>query len=404
MATALLKNSATAIRKEVAYGTDPGSLTKANAIELSGTPEFNNTYDSIERDIVRKSFSSYAAIRGLQTTSGNFGFELHGSGTHGTSPETDVAWECAMGYKITGASEAVTGAGTSAPYATSLFKITVPVADGDEESFTVGRAVVIYRTTTIIGTGFVSSTDNVGEVELITKTNFSASLKAGDIMSEGTVYSLTDAAGAVGELPSCTIDFWRGDITRENYTGNIVTGLDIDMTAGQIIVPKISWEGKTVAFTASNFNTDAATGTLEYDSNITSPLIARSVDLIITSGTTRFTFPVTTLSISVQNSIAKKESIDTEGVFEVTRIGRAVSGTLNTFYEGLDFQTAFKNENTYELRVIAGDNLGNMFTMSAPKLKFSEIPLSEDTGMFKYNASFTLEPINGDDELVVQFL
>lgn len=404
MSTALLKNSATALRKESVYGVDPGGLDKTKAIELSGTPEFNNNYDSVERDIVRKAFSSYAPVRGLQNTSGNFGVELHGSGTHGIAPETAVAWECAMGYQIAGGTALVTGAGSATAYAGSLFKIDVPVASGDELDFTVGRAIVVYRGTTVIGTGFVSDTSTDRVVEVISKTDFSASLLAADIISEGIVYSFKDAAGAIGELPSFTIDFWRGDITRENYTGNLITSLDIDMTTGQIVVPKFSWEGKTVAFTSSDFATDAPTGTLSYDSEDSTPIIARSVDLMITSGGARTAFPVTTLSFSVQNTIAKKEAIDTEGIFEVTRTQRAVTGTLNTFYEGLDFQTAFQAENTYELMAIAGSELGNMFAISAPKLKFSEIPLSEDSGMFKYNASFTLEPISGDDELVLQFL
>lgn len=406
MAIALLKNSTITVRKESTYGVAPGSIDKSNAIEVSGVPEFNDTFETIERDVIRNSFSTFAPIRGLESTSGSLSIELHGSGIHGQPPESDVLWECAMGYKLIGGTGTVQGVGTSSSYATSYFAIDVTVGAGEAANFHLGAAVVIYDgSNNIIGEGFINAIDTgTDTITVISKTDFSGSLSNGQTISEGIIYSLKDASGNVGDLPSFTLDFWRGDITREQYTGNIITSFELNMESGQIVTPTFSWEGKTVTYTASDFNTDVPTGTLQYDSVIANPLIARDVELIITNGTDVFTMPVSTLNITLTNEITKLQAIDTSGIFRVVRIKRSITGTLNTFYEGKDFQDAFKAEATYELRGILGDNLGNKFAFSAPRLKFSEIPLSEDNGIFKYDASFSLEPVNGDDELILQFL
>ncbi len=401
MAIALLKNSTITVRKESTYGVAPGTIDKSNAIEVSGVPEFTDSFDSIERDVIRNSFSTFAPIRGLESTSGSLSVELHGSGTHGTPPESGVLWEAAMGYTLPGASSDVVGGVTTSSYATSYFQLDIPVTD--ETGFHIGAAVVVHDNTEVIGEGFVIATSS-GVVSIVSKKDFSASVQVGNFVSEGVIYSLTDASGNVGDLPSFTLDFWRGDITREQYVGNLVTGLELNMEAGQIVVPSFTWEGKTVTYTASDFKTDVPTGTLSYDSVVANPLIAREADLIITDGTNVFTMPVSSLNISLSNEITKLQAIDTAGIFQVVRTKRTITGTLNTFYEGKDFQDAFKAEATYELRAILGDKLGNKFALSAPRLKFSEIPLSEDGGIFKYDASFSLEPVNGDDELMLQFL
>jgi len=405
MAIALLKNSTITVRKESQYGVDPGTITKDNAIEVSGVPEFNDSYETIERDVIRNSFSTFAPIRGLESTSGSISVELHGSGSHGTPPESDALWESAMGYTLTGGTGTVQGVGTASAYATDYYLIEFSIGIGEAASFHKGAAVVIYTGTTIIGEGFINAIDTgTDTLSVIAKTDFSTSLENGQTVSEGVVYALKDDSGNVGALPSFVLDFWRGDITREKYLGNIVTSLELNMDAGQIVVPTFSWEGKTVEYSASDFATDVPTGTLAYDSVVASPLIARDVELVITDGTNVFTMPVSTLNLSLSNEITKLQAIDTSGIFQVVRIKRSITGTLNTFYEGKDFQDAFKNESLYELRGILGDKLGNKFAFSAPRLKFSEIPLSEDNGIFKYDASFSLEPVNGDDELIIQFL
>ena len=402
MAIALLKNSTIALRKEVTYGVDPGTITKADVIEASGVPTFNETYATITRDVINKSFSTPADIRGLGTTSGDIAVELHGSGVAGTEPESNVLYEAAMGYKITGGTATASSA-TSAAYATDYFAITITV--DDTSSFVVGRAVTAVDNSAFVGEGFVNEVTDGTTLVIESKTDWSTSVTATTTISEGVVYSLLPSTGSVGDLPSFTADFWRGDITRENYLGNIVTGMTLDMSAGALTQPKFTFEGSEVNYTASDFDTDVPTGTLSYDSAIANPLIARSVDLIITDGTTVNTMPVASLKLDLANTVQKLESIDTAGIFQVIRTKRAVTGSLNTFYESVDFQTAFKNETHYELRGIIGDTLGNKFAISAPRLKFSAIPVKDNNGVFEYDATFALEATGaGDNELIIQFL
>ena len=47
---------------------------------------------------------------------------------------------------------------------------------------------------------------------------------------------------------------------------------------------------------------------------------------------------------------------------------------------------------------------GNIVALSAPQLKFSSVDVSEDSGIFKYDTQFSLEPIAGDDEAYIAFL
>lgn len=407
---ALQKNSVLTVAKETTYGTAPTMTDKGLAVELSGDVDLQNNYDSIERDIVRKSFSTYAPIRGIQNTSGSMSFELHGSGTLNTAPETDVLWECAFGYKLAGATggaiataDAVVDYETdAAPTATTeLFKITVTLTDAS--TFTVGRTVMIYLDSTVRGLGYVSDiTGNV--MTLISKTNFFSSIVAGDAVTEGLVYSLRASDGTVDELPSFSSNFYRGNITKESYVGNIVTSMKFNFQTGQIIIPEVSFEGKTVAYTATTFEDDVTGGTLAYDSNTTSPLVARSVDMIAHRNDINESWymPVSSLSADLTNEINKLQAVTEEGVFQIMRIKRNVSGQLETYYLNKEFQQAYLDEATYQVGVIAGDNIGNIFAFRMPKMKISSLSMSTDNGLYKYSANFSAEPISGDDEFFVQ--
>lgn len=406
---ALLKNSAIMIAKEPSYGVVPTMDNRSLAIEASGTPEFNANYDTIERDIVRKAFSSYAPLRGLLNTSGTIAVEMHGSGTLGVVPESDVLYECAMGYKLTGSSTTITTLDSTLDYetggavsgATKLYKYTFTVADAT--IFKKGRTVMVYNGTAVRGFGYVVGNTGTALV-IVSNENFSSAVvDSSDMVTEGMVYSLTDASGVAADLPSFTANFYRGNITKEQYIGNIVTGLTLNMDSGQIVVPSFTFEGKDVAYTSTTFEADVPNGTLLYDSESTTPLIARSADLIMyDNNNNHFYMPVSSFNVSLENTVNKLQAVTETGYFNVSRTARKVSGSMTTYYQNKDFQDAFLNENTYSLGMILGGEVGNTFAISMPKLKLSEISMSVDSGMFQYSGNFTCEPVAGDDELIIQ--
>lgn len=416
---ALQKNSAITVAKELQYGVAPVMNDRGLAIEASGDVDLQTNFDSIERNIVRKSFSTYAPLRGLQTTSGTIPFELHGCGVAINPPETDVLWECAFGYRYAGATTTATEAGTdikdfetgAAPTtSTILYKFTITCADvtPGTDAFKVGNVIVVYTdgiTKTFKGAGYiidVNTTDN--NLTIVSRDNFAAAIANGDKVTEGLFYSLKAKDGTVGDLPSFTCNFYRGNITKESYVGNIVTAMNFEFQTGQIIIPKVQFEGKTVTYTATTFEADVPNGTLVYDSTYTSPIVARSVDMIAyrTGTTDAWYMPVSSLSIALQNEVNKLQAVTEPGIFQVMRTKRNVTGQLETYYLDKEFQDAFLAEATYDVGVIAGDTIGNIFAFRMPKLKISELSLSNDNGLFKYSCSYSAEPINGDDEFWVQ--
>lgn len=407
---ALQKNSVLTVAKETTYGISPIMTDKGLAVELSGDVDLQNNYDNIERDIVRKSFSTYAPIRGTQNTSGSMSFELHGSGALNIAPETDVLWECAFGYKLAGATGGIVATadsvldyetGTTPTGTTELFKIIITLVDAS--AFTVGRTVMIYSGTTIRGLGYVSEISS-NTMTIISKTNFFSNIVANDSVTEGLVYSLKASDGTVDELPSFSANFYRGNITKESYVGNIVTSMKFNFQTGQIIVPEVSFEGKTVTYIPTTFEDDVTVGTLEYDSNTTSPLVARSVDMIAHRNDMleSWYMPVSSLNIDLTNEINKLQAVTEEGVFQIMRVKRNVSGQLETYYLNKEFQQAYLDEATYQVGVIAGDTIGNIFAFRMPKMKISSLSMSTDNGLYKYSANFSAEPVSGDDEFFVQ--
>jgi len=91
----------TALVKSSTLIVYPGEdTTKARNIEVSGAPTFADAFDTIERDVVRQSFSTYAPLRGLETTSGTITVELHGSGVATKPPESSLLYKAAFGSLV----------------------------------------------------------------------------------------------------------------------------------------------------------------------------------------------------------------------------------------------------------------------------------------------------------------
>lgn len=428
---ALVKSSNFTIELETTYGTDPNP-TDTNLddalIELSGTPNFTDSYDTVERDIVRQAFSTYAPIRGTQNTSGDFKVEAHGSGAYNSAPESGIAYKAAFGYCIGSATQTgfvdhvlsttVTNSIGASVTNSSIF-IDPQMYEHNVEvtsatNFEVGYPVRIMDSTgaTLRLAGFIKSI-SANTLTILSSKDTISSLTDGDIVDCGHLYTLRDyALNQVAALPSFTAKYFRGNITREVYTGNIVTQFALDASTGQLLQPTFNWEGKTVGYTSAS-QTWSASHT--YDSDVTDPIVCRLTDVFMESADgDAYQKCISNLQINLANEVFKQQCIATEGVGQVIRTKRNVTGSLNTFYEDRAFQTAFTSDTSYILRAMFNysqtnstynDTPGNILAIFAPSLKFSSVGISEDTGIFKYDTQFSLQPTGtGDNEFLLAIL
>lgn len=368
MALALIRKSTLAVAKESTFGTLP-SMTSADVISLAGVPNFNSNFDQIENPIIKNTISKQGTLRGAENVSGDIMIPLRGSGTAGTAPDGDVIWECGIGVKNT-STASTTHAST--PCTTT----SIVLVSGGGANFAVGDAVLIGGEITWV-TAKATDTLTVSPA-LSTAPGFGASVGA------GVHYKLTSTR------PSFAAKFWRGDITREDYTGLVMESFDIDFATGQHPVPKFAFQGKAMANPTSEAY---GLGTPSFDT--TTPLVARN--MVVTIG--GVSYAVSNIALSVKYDIYKRLAVTTSGTQDIQWTARAVTGSFSLLYEDKTVEDAFRNDTQSELRVVCGSTAGNIFAFRIPKIRYSDVSKSEDGGAFKYDVSFSCESTNLDDEL-----
>jgi len=438
MTTALVKASTLVILPSDLDG-DP-VYTKARSIEVSGPPTFSDQYDTIERNVVRQAFSSYAPLRGLESTSSTITLELHGSGIATKPPESALLYKGAFGAMIAPVAAGTDwtsiiddelstvidtgGEGTYTPLGTSpeIYSCTITVDSATD--FAVEYPVRIYSGTTIRTIGFITEVSG-DDITFITQNN--GALTAGDTVDCGFLFSLRNLDKTqVANLTPANFDYFRGDITKEHWTKNTSTEFSIDFSTGQVCLPSFNFEGAEVGYTTQKYadaNPAYSLINTTYDSENTTPLVVQLADIFMSyldtnDDTQYFQDCISNVQFSITNDVFKKQCIGTLGIGEVLRTSRNVSGSLNTFYTNKDFQDAFRAETSYKLRSIFNysksldatglkqfdGKIGNIIALSIPNLQFSEVGIEEDSGIFKYANSFSAQPVEGDDELYLAFL
>jgi len=446
MTTALLKASSL-----VAMPTnDSGEVDEANPrrLEVSGAPDFSDSFDTIERNVVRKSFSTYAPLRGLESTSATITLELHGSGLYNQAPESALLYKSVFGELVaptSGASWEQVGS-TFATNATSVS--TASTTKVGTTSPAIYRQVVVLDSVTGLKVGYPlrfsdSSTHAIKTIGFIDKidgfnvsilTQNPVTISTSDDIDCGYLFLLKKLNDEqVLKTPEVNIDYYRGNITREGWTGFSATSFEIDFSTGQVCLPSFSFEGAEVGYSDESDGGDyeyapgnyTTAPNLTFDSERTSPLVVQLTDIFMqekpAAGSTSDSFfqeCISNIQFSITNEVYKKQCIATLGVGEVLRTSRAVTGSLNTFYTSKAFSQAFRENTKYRLMglfnyakglLANGDKdfnteAGNIVAVSAPQLQFSDVSVSEDSGIFKYDSSFSCEPIEGDDELLLAFL
>ena len=368
MALALVRKSTLAAKKEVTYGTMP-TVAAADVISLAGVPSFNAAFDQIENPIIRNSLSKQGALRGAETISGDVSLPLRGSGTAGTAPDGDAVWECGIGVKNT--STASTTHATTPCTNTSIVLVTAGGAN-----FAVGDAVLIGGEVTWV-TAKVTDTLTVSPA-LASAPGFGAAVGA------GVHYKLASSR------PSFAAKFWRGDITREDYTGLVVESFDVDFVTGQTPIPKFAFQGKAMgAAVAEAYGLGAPT------LDATLPLVARN--MVVTIG--GVSYAVGNIALSVKYDIYRRMAVTTSGTQDVLWTAREVTGSFSLMYEDKTVEDTFAADTQAELRVVCGATAGNIFAFRIPKLRYAGVPKSEESGAYKYDVTFVCDSDAGEDDL-----
>jgi len=464
----------TALVKSSTLVLYPGEdVTKARVVEVSGAPTFSDSFDTIERDVVRQAFSTYAPLRGLETTSGTITVELHGSGVQESPPESTLLYKAAFGSLVGPAgsiandwklvddelsvtaltdtvSEITWNDGTAdQSFNPKLYEHIIeidadPVPLGFKKHYPI-RAIDANGKLLLVGFiihGFsASDPDNPNGFDclyVISENETPIDFANAVTVDCGFLYLLRNLdTSQVLELQDFTADYFRGDITKENWQKNLSTEFTIDFQTGQVVLPAFNFEGGGVGY-GNEDQVDVPfldvgdtlywSGITDqpFDSSQTNPLIVQLADIYLenasetlTNESTRFYQEcISGIQITLTNEVFKKECMASIGVGEVVRTSRSVTGSLDTFYTGLDFQEAFKQDTKYICRMVFNyayqlnttggkdynDTPGNIVAIAIPQLKFSEVNIEEDTGIFKYANSFACEPVEGDDEFILAFL
>lgn len=371
MATALIRKSTLAAILEVTYGVMP-AMTGANVFSIWSTPNLNSNYDQVEDKTVRNTLSKWGTIRGAENVTGDISFPFKGSGTAGTAPPSSVLWECGMGIKNT--STASTTHGTTPCTTTSI----VLVAAGGA-NFSVGDAVLIGGEVTWVT---AKATDTLTVSPALT-----AAPGFGAAVGAGVHYKPSSA------MKSFSARFWRGDITREDYLGLVAESLVLDFASGQIPAPKVTLLGQTRS--APVAQTYAASGMGAVPTESASPLVARN--MVVTLGAV--SYPVANIALDIKMDTYKRMAVTTSGVQEILPTARAVTGSFSFLYSDKTIDDVFLANTQIELRIVCGSTAGNIFAARIPKMRYTDVPKSEESGCYKYDVKFTSDPSNGEDEL-----
>lgn len=378
MAEALEQKSSLGVKLESTYGVNP-TLASANMMEYLKGSDIPPAYkpDVLERNVVRNTFSKLAGIRGAEfEAGGNVSLELRGSGTAATAPDSDALWECAMGVKNTS-----TASTTHATTVSTLTAITLVASGGS--SFAVGDAVLIDP---LGGTAYeVVWVTAISTDQLTVSPAMSSIPGAGVDVGAGVHYKLSTA-----ELKSFWGSLWLGDQERYDFPGSKVDKLSMSFSSGELVTPQFDFQSKnTVAPVAEAYGL----GTPSYDS--TNPLVA--VNMTVTMAGTSYS--VSDIALEVNNNMFKRKDVTSSGISKVIRTGRTVGGSFSLLYEDSVVDDSMRADTELELVVVAGSTAGNIFAVRLPKIRYTEIPVSVNEGIYQYDVTFEANLTSAEDEL-----
>jgi len=385
----LERKSVFAAKKESSYGVDPGSWVAADAIAvLEGIEVPSYTPDIQERNVIRNSMFSLPSVRGAETdVSGNITVELHGNGvTAGAAPESSILWESGIGSVAT-----VAGTGTTEAACTTT---SIILGAGEGATFAVDDAIIVQDAVNGYSVAWVTgiSTDT-----LTVSPACSGAPAAGVTVSRAaTLYRPT-----LNDQVSFYTKFWQGDTYRYDIPGCMVSQITMDFTTGEIIKPQFGYSGKN---TAAGTTQDAATGlggSPAYDD--ADPLVAVSMAFEIGGST----FAVSNAAVEISNEHYKRLAVTTSGIQNMSRVKGKISGSFSLEVEDLTIETAFRSDTTAVLKLAALKSVaGNAFAVRIPEIRYTAVPKTLDSGIYKYDVTWEAAAPSGvdADAIFISFL
>jgi hypothetical protein len=343
-------------------------------------------WSEITRNVVRNTFDELEPIIGEETVTGGVDVELHGSGVAGTPPESDPLWLSAFGERrVSTATTTTAGSSTTS--------INVASAAG----LFVGAPIILDPTVTGTGAYEVSWITAINTNALTVSPAFSLAPPTSRAVGACVAYLLSK-----NEHKSFASWFWRGDITLEKYLGCKVETLALDYAIGQTVNPKFTVQGKVTGVpTAAAYSL----GTPSYDTGLVH--VARYMAIKM-AGTT---YALGACGINVANELYRRKALTTAGTENVVFVKRTITGTFTMLYDNKDIEAAFRAGTTAELVIISSTGAaalvpGNTFGIRLPKIKYTKVPKSEDSGIYQYSVSFKaiLTASLGEDSIFAGFL
>jgi hypothetical protein len=224
----------------------------------------------------------------------------------------------------------------------------------------------------------------------------SAAPAAGKTIAAGVHYRTT-----VTELHGFWAQYYRGDITKEIYKGNKIASLVLDFQSGQSVKAVFNVEGKEMADPVSG-SYDLGTPTLD-NANVH---VARFMN--VTMGGT--VYSVSRVSVNLANELFRREDVTTSGTRSLIRTKRTITGSFELLYENKDIELAFINGTTAELFIVSSKGSaaltpGNILAISMPKIKYTQVPKSENSGLYSYGPTYkAVRESTGEDAIWFSFL
>lgn len=173
------------------------------------------------------------------------------------------------------------------------------------------------------------------------------------------------------ELRSFTIQKKYGDadpVTYQNFTGVRIGGFDLSFDTGAILTGSFNLMGCQSNLTESQF----ASGSIVESAGVNnSPMNAvTNVSAITKNGSPMA--KIQSLSLSLNNNLRGQDAIGSLGHVGIA-LGRLdLTGNLNLYFENSAEYHAFLNSDKFSLEFAVQDELGQGYTFTLPRVKYSE--------------------------------
>jgi len=357
------------------YGVDP-TIAAADRIEFVSV-DFKSDRPEIVNPEIDNTFDEKTGSQGQENLTGDIGIALHGKGTAGQAPDADVLWQCAIGERSQHVAVATHGS-----IACTTTVLTLVSNDGAD--LKIGNHLLVDISATGDGSAYEGTMVTAISGDEVTVSPALTSAPTINVaITAGIHYRPT-----LTELHSFWAQYWRGNITKETYKGNKVSGVQIDFTAGQPVLPKFTTQGKETADAVSEACSLAAntadTGTMH---------IARYMAVKVTRNSVSTLYPVSNVSLNVANELYPRTDVTKGGLHSLVRTKRTITGSFSLLYENKDVEDAFKAGYEYELFILTSSGAaqpvpGNVYCFTLPKIKYTAAPKSIDSGLHKYDVTF----------------